>query len=276
MRIWIDGRWADGKDASVSAADRGFMYGEGIYESLRTYDGALFAPAYHYERFRRSADILGLPVEIDFSRFESTILEGLEGIEKDCTVRVVLTSGDGKIPSLLIYVMELQAPSSDLYSYGVDVGISRSRKPSESFMPSLLKTISHANLMLARRGKEDFYEILLLNGEGFVAEGLTSNLFLVENEKLVTPSIQSGILDGITRKVVTDLAGSLGVTVEERTVNVDELFNCSEIFLTRTSAGIIPVRKIESRLLFENEPGGITELLMENFRPYIFQRQDLW
>ncbi len=276
MRVWLNGQWFFEGDVKVSVTDRGFMYGEGIYESLRTYGGSLFAPSFHYDRFRRSANILGLPFKMDLAEFKSTIAEGLKGLEKDCTVRMALTSGDGETQNSVVYIMELQAPSADLYTYGVNVGISKFRKPSVASIPSTLKTISHANLMLARRGKEEFYEVLLLNNEGFLAEGLMSNVFLVENEKIVTPSVDSGILDGITRNIVMDLAKSLGIALEERKVDIDELFNCSEIFLTRTSAEIVPVRRVESRLLFENEPGGITELLIENFRPYIFQRHDLW
>ncbi len=275
MRIYFDSKWHD-EEVRISVTDRGFMYGEGVYESLRTYNGSLFAPQKHFNRFKRSSQILGIPFKMDFEEFKSILTEGIEGIKEDCTIRVVLTNGDGKRPVLLAYIMELQAPPSDLYTYGVDVGISRLRKIDESALPPLLKTISHANLMIAREGKENFYEVLMLNSAGFVAEGLMSNIFLVENNTLVTPSIDTGILDGITREVVIDLAKSLEIRVDERLVNVDELFNCSECFLTRTSAGIIPIRKIENRSVFQDEPGVITQLLMENFRPYIFQRSDLW
>ncbi len=275
MRIYFDSKWHD-EEVRISVMDRGFMYGEGVYESLRTYNGSLFAPQKHFNRFKRSSQILGIPFKMDFEEFKSILTEGIEGIKEDCTIRVVLTNGDGKRPVLLAYIMELQAPPSDLYTYGVDVGISRLRKIDESALPPLLKTISHANLMIAREGKENFYEVLMLNSAGFVAEGLMSNIFLVENNTLVTPSIDTGILDGITREVVIDLAKSLEIRVDERLVNVDELFNCSECFLTRTSAGIVPVRKIENRSVFQDEPGVITQLLMENFRPYIFQRSDLW
>lgn len=275
MRIYFESRW-QGEDVKISVMDRGFMYGEGVYESLRTYNGVIFAPHKHFERFKRSAQLLGLTCKMEFEEFKSIIVEGLNGLSEDCTVRVVLTTGDGKKPVFIVYVMELQAPSSDLYTYGVDVGISKIRKMDESSLPSALKTISHANLMIARKEKTDFYEVLMLNSHGFVAEGLMSNIFFVENNTLVTPSVETGILGGITREVVINLAKSLEVKVEERYVNVDELFNCSECFLTRTSAGIVPVRKIESRLIFQEEPGGLTQLLIENFRPYIFQQSDLW
>ncbi len=274
MRIYFNS-WHD-EEVQISAVDRGFMYGEGVYESLRTYNGLLFAPQKHFNRFKRSSQILGIPFKMDFEEFKSILLCGIEGMKEDCTIRVVLTNGDGKKPAFLVYVMELQAPSSDLYTYGVSIGISKLRKPDESAIPAALKTTSHANLMMARRGKENFYEVLMLNSRGYVAEGLMSNVFLVENNTLVTSSIDTGILDGITREVVIDLAKSLEIRVDERLVDIDELFNCSECFLTRTSAGIIPVRKIESRYVFEDEPGGITQLLIENFRPYIFQRSDLW
>ncbi len=275
MKIYFNGEWHD-SDVKISVLDRGFMYGEGIYESLRTYNGAIFAPMKHFERFKRSAKILSIPFMIDFEEFKSLLNDGIKGISADCTIRVVLTGGDGKNPNLIIYMMELQAPDPDLYTYGVDVGISKLRRISNFSLPSILKTTSHANYAIARQGKENFYEVLVLNEDGFVAEGLMSNVFLVENMTLITPSLETGILDGITREVIIDLAKSLEIDVQERLVNVDELFNCSEIILSRTSAEIIPVRKIESRLIFENDPGGITQFLMENFRPYILQRQDLW
>ncbi|MCL4407573.1 MAG: aminotransferase class IV [Thermotogae bacterium] len=275
MRIYFDSKWHD-EEVLISAVDRGFMYGEGVYESLRTYNGSLFAPQKHFDRFKRSSQILGIPFRMDFEEFKSILLDGIKDVKEDCTIRVVLTNGDGKKPLFLVYIMELQAPTSDIYTYGVDIGISKLRKMDESSLPSALKTTSHANLMIARQGKENFYEVLMLNSRGFVAEGFMSNLFLVENNTLVTPSIETGILDGITREVVIDLAKSLEIRIDERLVNVDELFNCSECFLTRTSAGIIPVRKIENRSIFQDEPGIITQLLIENFKPYIFQRSDLW
>ncbi|WP_456400800.1 aminotransferase class IV [Mesoaciditoga sp.] len=274
MKVYSNGEWKE--DAVVSVYDRGFMYGEGIYESLRTYNGRLFAPHQHYERLKRSAQLMGLPCKLDYDELISIIQDGIENLDKDVTIRVMVTTGDGKETNLLIYIMELQAPHSDLYTYGVDVGISRLRKIPSICLPSTLKTTSHAYLSLARREKREFYEIIFLNYQGFVAEGTMSNVFLVEDGTLVTPSLESDILDGITRRVVIELATSLGISVEERFVNVDELFNCSELFLTRTSAGIIPVRRIENRTIFENEPSGLTTLLSDNFKDYIFNEEKYW
>ncbi len=275
LKIYLDSKWYD-EDVKISATDRGFMYGEGIYESLRTYNGSLFAPMKHFERFKRSAQLLGVNCKMNFDEFKSILLEGIKDEKEDCTIRVMLTTGNGNEPLFIAYIMKLQAPSEDLYNYGVNVGISKLRKIDESALPNLLKTTSHANLMIAKKEKESFYEVLMLNSRGYVAEGIMSNIFLVENNVLVTPSIETGILDGITREIVIDLAKSLEIQVAERLVNVDELFNCSEAFLTRTSAGIIPIRRIENRMLFDEEPGSITQILMENFKPYIFHRADLW
>ncbi len=274
MKVYADGKWSD--EAFVSVYDRGFMYGEGIYESLRTYNGRVFAPHQHYERLRRSAELMGMPCKLDYQKLMAIIEEGIKDIKEDVTIRVMVTKGDGKDTNLFIYIMELQAPNEDLYTYGVDIGISRFRKIPSFCVPSTLKTTSHAYLSLVRKEKEEFYEVIFLNHLGFVAEGTMSNIFLVENGVLVTPSLDSDILDGITRRVVIDLATSLGISVEERLVNVDELFNCSEIFLTRTSAEIIPVRRIESRTLFENEPSGLTVLLSENFRSYALNESKYW
>ncbi len=276
MRVYINDRWVDGDDVRVSATDRGFMYGEGVYESLRTYTKRIFAPRQHYERLKRSAEIMRLPFHMSFEKFRNILYEGINDLEQDCTIRIMLTAGDGEKPNLFVYIMELQSPNEDLYTYGVNVGISRYRKIPRISLPPILKTNSQAHLRLARQEKEEFYEIIFLNHEGFVAEGSMSNVFLVENGTVVTPSLETGILDGITRNVVMELAKSLGIVLEEKTIDVDELFNCSEIFLTRTSAEIIPVKRIENRVLFENEPGGITSLLMENFRPHIFNEQSLW
>ncbi len=277
MKIYFNGQWMD--EAYVSATDRAFMYGEGVYESLRTYNKKLFAPHQHYERLKRSLEILALPVELSFSRFEKIIYDGLKDVEKDCTIRVMVSSGDEDEPdnpNLIVYIMELQAPNEDLYTYGVNVGISHLRAIPSVSVPSILKTSSHAYLRIARREKKEFYEVIFLSYEGFVAEGSMSNIFLIEDDTIVTPSIETGILDGVTRNVVIKLARSFGMPVEERFINVDELFNCSEIFLTRTSAEIIPVRKIESRVLFENEPNGLTTLLAENFKSYILNEPSFW
>ena len=275
MKVYINDQWFDG-NVQISATDRGFMYGEGVYESLRTYTKKVFAPYQHYVRFKRSAEIMHLPFHLNFERFRDILYDGIDDIEQDCTIRVMLTAGDGKKTNFLVYILELQAPDEDLYTYGVNIGISRFRKIPRVSIPPTLKTNSQAHLRLARYEKAEFYEVIFLNHEGFVAEGSISNIFLVENGIVVTPSLETGILDGITRNVVIELAKSLGIVVEERRIDVDELFNCSEIFLTRTSAEIIPVRRIENRVLFESEPGGLTSLLMENFRPHIFSDQSLW
>ncbi len=274
MKVFHEGKWSE--ETFVSAYDRGFMNGEGIYESLRTYDGRIFAPRQHYERLRRSAEIMGLPCKLEFQELIGIIEEGLRDVENDVTIKVIVTSGKGESPNLFIYVMDLQAPDADLYTYGVDIGISRFRKIPSICLPATLKTTSHAYLKLARKEKGEFYELIFLTYEGFVSEGTMSNIFLVEDGVLVTPSLECDILDGVTRRVVLELANSLGIETQERKVNVDELFNCSEIFLTRTSAEIIPVRKIESRTLFENEPAGLTVLLSENFRSYIFGESKYW
>ncbi len=274
MKVFHDGKWSE--EAVVSVYDGGFMRGEGVYESLRTYDGRIFAPRQHYERLRRSAEIMGLQCKLDFRQLMSIMEEGVKDAKQDVTIKVLVTSGEREKPNLFVYIMELQAPNADLYTYGVDIGISKFRKIPSICVPATLKTTSHAYLRLARKEKGEFYELIFLTYEGFVSEGTMSNVFLVEDGVLVTPSLNCDILDGVTRRVVLELANSLGIETEERKVDVDELFNCSEIFLTRTSAEIIPVRKVESRTLFENEPSGLTVLLSENFRSYIFDEQKYW
>ena len=226
-----------------------------VYESLRTYEGKVFALKEHMDRLMRSAKFLGIdrvPVEhveralSDFKR------------ENDHRFRIYLRpSGE----------ILLEAEEIGPHPGSVHVRISRWRKPSRLSIPPEFKVIGNPATALARLEKGEAYEALMLNSDGFVAEGTFSNVFLVKDGRLKTPSLESGILPGITRKYVIEMARDLGIDVVQSLVEVHELYEADEIFLTHTSQEIVPVSKLNESE-FE-APGPVTELLLGNFRRFV-------
>ena len=209
----------------------------------------------HFERLLRSADILNLKVEFTLEDLEEVIHRFCLRLEGECYFKVYVSSD--------VYVEAFQIPESS--GGGVLIGFSKFRKAPSDVIPAQLKVVSRSDVLLARRFKGRFYDAVMLSSRGCVAEGSFSNLFLVKDGKLVTPALECDVLDGITRRVVLDLARSEGFEVEERSVEVWELFEASEVFLTHTSRGMVKVAKLESKEYKGSELFEKLQKLFESF-----------
>lgn len=228
-----------------------------VYETIRTYCRKLFMFEEHYRRLSNSAKLVGTENVPDLEKLRD-ILENLMGdIEGEVYYKIYLR------PSGEVLVEYQEAPEGTVFA---DLEFSSFRK--SGVIPSQLKVVGRTDVLLARVHKRT-YDVLMLNPEGFLAEGSFSNVFLVKKGALVTPSLDTGILSGITREVVIRVAKERGFEVVERKVLPWEIFESEEIFITHTSRGIVPVRKVES---FEfKAPGKVTSDLLEAFKGFVMR-----
>ena len=261
------------QDASVSALDRGFVQGEALYETMRTYHARPFATQEHLGRLLRGAEAWGFP-PFDTGGLEDA-LEDLAARRAplESAFRITLSRGaphpwapeeDLSDPSWVIFSGHLPAHVSAYYERGVRcIVASRVRWNPGGYIPAV-KFTGNPEILLAKREARaaGAFEAILLNSSGLVAEGASSNIFLVKNRRLITPSLETGILDGVTRAMVLDLARKRGISVEERDVAAWELLQAEEVFLTSTLKEVIPVVEISGAPVGRGEPGAITDHLL--------------
>lgn len=271
----------DPEDAKISVFDRGFLYGDSVYETLRTAGGRPLEFPRHYERLVRSG--LGIGLVLPFSQAEvlAAIAEAHRAAENDESyVRVVVTRGAGpialdprksEVPTLVVIVQPLALPDAVTYERGVHVVVVDVVKGGGGLVDPGIKTGNYlANILALRqaieRGGDD---AILCNAQGEVAEGATSNLFLVQDGALVTPHLQAGLLAGITRQAVCELATAAGFPPHERRVAVDELRAADELFLTSSVRGIMPVTQLDGAPVGEGRVGPVTLRLREQYERYL-------
>ena len=279
MLNYIADRWCDEDSSLVSILVPGVMNSESVYEVVRTYNGLPFAFRKHFERLKQSAKLLGLEVPFSCKELNSIIMEGLERNKavqtEDFRIRISLLSY-GKESRAAVIFSKLPSVSKDIYELGVKVCISPFTKPSGDILNPQLKMPGSSWNIRTRKLLGDNYDMIILNEKGNVCEGSFSNVFLVIDGSVATPDIRSGVLPGITRDNVIGLCESLEITVEKRPIPSWELFCADEIFMSHTSVGIVPVRRLEEKVLIEDFTDGMTRLLLDNFEGYIMTEDSNW
>ena len=274
IRVFIDGAVRPPEEAKVSVLDRGFLYGDSVYETIGTMYGRLFAAREHLDRLERSARRIGLRVppraEIEAAIAATVAAAG----NPETRVRVMLTRGVGKLDldpascddcRLVVIAFPLGAPTPDMFEKGVSVAIVSVTRNSPRAIDPAVKSGNYLNNVLAlgeARRSSGAYEAILCADDGSVAEGSTSNVFAVIGGQLCTPGSDVGILDGITRAKVIELARGAGVTVVERRIQPDELRGADEAFLTSATRGVLPITTIDGRPVAAGVPGPVTRRLM--------------
>lgn len=278
--VIIDGKLLSLDEARVSVLDRGLHYGEGIFDTMRAYNGVVFRARQHLDRLRSSAELLGLELahsDEELARLVQSLLEANR--LGDAYVRVTVTSGDGGFgmepsrkatPRVIVVALPLHATPPEYYVKGVRAVISSARR-NETSPLSRIKSLNFLDNLLARRvaraaGVE---EALFLNVRGNVAEAASSNVFLVLGGELVTPDPSSGLLPGITRAVVLELAARLGLSVEERAVSLAELRDADEAFLTNSVVELLPLVSVEGGPIGKGKPGPVTLQLHAAYRSLV-------
>lgn len=277
MLIW-KGRWQRKPEVTLSIDEPGVLYGGIPYETMRTYQKKLFAGKFHYDRLSVSASYLGMNIPMNYEDFRGTILQGVDNFDDDVSIRILL------LPRGEISAFKYQLHTSELVIYmdhlkisqiegKVKVKLSNVRKIDTYATPADLKVVGRTDILLAKSKKGNAYDVLMLGSRGQLCEGTFTNVFLVKDNRVITPDLDSGILPGITRKNVINLCKSLGIVVEERWVEPSELYGADEIFLTHTSRGIVPVDELDGWREYSKSLGSF---LSERFEDYIKSVEENW
>ena len=280
MLIYIDGEFLPKAEAKVSVFDHGLLYGDGVFEGIRSYNGRVFKLDEHLERLYDSAKSIMLQIPIPIEAMKEKVLETLRlNHLSEAYIRLIVTRGVGDLgldpdkcpmPSIIIIADKITLYPPKYYEEGLEiVTVSVRRNYAEAINPRI-KSLNYLNNILAKiEGKQaGAVEVLMLNAEGYVAECSGDNIFWVKNEVLVTPPAHMGILEGVTRNSVIDLAREAGMQVEERVFTRHDLYIADECFLTGTAAEVIPVVKIDQRAVGDGKPGKVTQKLIDAFRQY--------
>lgn len=278
--FYVNGKFFEEGEAQISVMDHGFLYGDGVFDAFRVYNGRIFQLDGHMNRLYDSARIIDLPIPLDKEEFKKIVMETVRRSGyRDCYIRPQVTRGVGSLghdpgtckeSSVVVYVTPTPALKK---GRSIKTIISSYRRPSAFILPPESKTTHYINNILAKmearkRGVDD---AILLDIRGFVSEGCAWNIFLVKNNGVATPSISSSILRGITRDVVVHLLKEMNIQIEERDITVSELFTADEIFGTGTGSGITPVTEINGRKVGDGEAGPITDETENKLNEYITQ-----
>lgn len=274
----IDGVLQPAAEAKVSVFDRGFLYGDSVFEVMRTYGKRPFRARQHLERLQRSCERIRMQLPLDIPAIEARILAAVAASgQPECWVRVVATRGSGPVglelevaerPSLLVYALPLKSPPAELYERGISVGLSQTQRALDGTAAAGAKVSNYLASMLAldevrKRGAR---EAIILGPGGEVVEGATSNVFVVKNGELLTPPISTGLLEGITRRAVFELARDLALPARERELRPDDLLSADELFITSSIREILPVVAVDERTVAGGAPGPITKRLLDAYR----------
>jgi branched-chain amino acid aminotransferase len=278
MKVYIDGKFVEEAEAKVSVFDHGLLYGDGVFEGIRAYHGRVFKLKEHIDRLFYSAKAIMLNIPASHADIMKATVETCRqnGI-RDGYIRLLVTRGPGglglnpnrcKHPSVIIIADKIQLYPAEYYTRGLDIVTVATVRNLHSAVNPAIKSLNYLNNILAKieANNAGVEEAVMLNAQGFVAEGTGDNIFIVKQGKLLTPPLSAGALYGITRQTVIDLAAQSGIEVSEPDLTRYDLFNADECFLTGTGAEIIPVVKIDGRVIGNGKPGPMTARLEEGYR----------
>ncbi len=278
MRVHLNGRLVDEREALVSAFDRGFLLGDGVFESMRSVAGRIFRIGRHLERLRRSASLIGLDLPQDGAAIPRAVDETLRanGL-REARARVTITRGPGRPgdylyapgpPTIVIVTLPFREIDPAVREAGIDVSIPRRRQVPPDVLDPAIKSTSRLSSVLARREASacGSFEAILLDAQGNLTEGTVSNLFIVSRGRLLTPALPDGCLPGITRAAVIDLAREDAIEVREECLPAAALDSADELFLTNTSWEILPVARVDGRPIASGRPGPVARDLLVRYR----------
>jgi len=278
IKIWLNGRLVPKNEAVVSVFDHGLLYGDGVFEGIRAYGGRVFKLKEHLDRLYRSARAICLDLESTPAQMESAVLDTCRANAiQDGYVRLVATRGPGDLgldprkcasPFVFIIADRIALYPEESYTKGLTVITASTRRVSPQALNSNIKSLNYLNNILAKieANQVGVPEAILLNNEGYVAECTGDNIFYVRGKRLVTPPTAVGALEGVTRNTVMDLAPGLGLAVEEKFFTPYDLHTADEVFLTGTAAEIVPVVRLDTRVIGTGAPGPWTGKLGAAYR----------
>jgi branched-chain amino acid aminotransferase len=278
LKVNINGKLLEKEDAKISVYDHGFLYGDGVFEGMRSYGGKVFRLDKHLDRLWDSATAIWLEIPISRAEMADAVNETLQANNiKDGYIRLVVSRGVGTLgldpnrcsqPQVIIITDKIELYPEDFYRNGLEIVTASTLRNHPAALNPRIKSLNYLNNILAKiEGlKAGCIEALMLNHKGEVAECTGDNIFLVRDEVLQTPPLDAGILEGITRDAVIELAREAGIEVREMSLTRHDVYIADECFLTGSAAEVIPVVKIDSRAIGSGQPGPITRDLIQRFR----------
>ncbi len=278
LQIYIDGEFFDQADAKISVFDHGLLYGDGIFEGIRFYNGRVFRMQEHMDRLWESARSICLEIPMSRQEMDEALLETIrQNNLRDGYVRLIVTRGVGNLglnpaqckhPSVIIIASTIALYPEEVYKRGLTVVTVATRRMGPATLNPAIKSLNYLNNVLARieANLANADEALMLNDAGNVAECTADNVFIVKRGQIMTPPITAGALRGITRSVVFDIAQDLGIPISEPELTRHDIYIADEAFLTGTAAEVIPMIKVDGRLIGNGKPGEITNRAIARFR----------
>ena len=277
LKIYISGKFYNKENAKVSVYDHGFLYGDGVFEGMRSYGGKVFRLKQHLDRLWNSAKAIWLKMPISQEELAKAVNETLAVNNiQDGYIRLVVTRGAGALgldpnrcsdPQVIIIADHIQLYPQEMYANGLEIITASTIRNHTAALNPRIKSLNYLNNIMAKiEGLQaGCVEALMLNAQGEVAECTADNIFIVRGAALQTPPIDAGILEGITRDAVIELAGELKIPVQQIALTRHDIFIADECFITGSAAEIIPVVKLDSRTIGDGKPGPLTKKLTERF-----------
>lgn len=277
-KVFLNGEFVDAKDAVLSVFDHGVLYGDGVFEGIRSYNRKVFRLVEHLDRLYESAEAIRLKISMEKEDLLDKVTQTLKINElDDGYVRVVVTRGAGDLgldprkcekPTIFIIAGKISLYPEAFYEKGLAIVVSKIKRNHPESLNPKIKSLNYLNNILAKIDAIDSgaEEAIMLSVDGYVAECTGDNILMVKNGRLITPEGNVGALEGITQEVIINLAEENGIEVEHKKILLDEVFSADECFLTGTAAEIIPVVKIDGKSVGNGKPGEITRKLREKFR----------
>lgn len=279
MKVWLNGKLVDDSQAVVSMYDHGLLYGDGVFEGIRVYNGKVFQAQAHLDRLFNSAEALRLKIPYTKDQLNDAMNQTVQA-NKGAYIRLVVTRGVGtlgvnpfvcKNPQVFIINDRIQLYPQEVYDNGLSVIIARTvRTPARMLNPQV-KSLNYLNNIYAQIEAVDagVPEALMLNEQGNIAEATGDNVFIVKAGQVITPPPGAGFLMGITRGIVLTLADRLGLARTEKDFTPAEVYAADECFLTGTAAEIVPVTRVDGKTIGDGKPGPVTKKLMAAFKEFI-------
>ncbi|HBZ84783.1 MAG TPA: branched-chain-amino-acid transaminase [Verrucomicrobia subdivision 6 bacterium] len=281
MIIYIDGKFYPEEEAKISVFDHGLLYGDGVFEGIRAYEGRIFKLEEHLARLEDSAKAILLKLPLSRKEIEKAVLETCQKNKmKSGYLRLVVTRGKGylglspdrcKKPTIIIIASDLELYPEKYYREGLKVVTGATWRQSPAALDPGIKSLNYLNNILAKIEGQlaGAQEVILLNPQGLVSECSGDNIFFIRHGALITPKLSSGALNGITRATVLEIARQAGWEAREDDVRRYDLFTCEEMFLTGTGAEIVPVVEVDGRLVGDGKPGKKTADLMKRYHKLV-------
>lgn len=279
--VYLNGEYVPKEQAKISVFDHGFLYGDGVFEGIRAYGGRVFKLTEHVKRLYESARGISLAIPLTPRQIEEAVVASVRKNElHDAYIRLVVSRGVGDLgldprkcprPQVIIIADTISIYPEELYETGLKVVTSSVRRNDPCALDPRIKSLNYLNNILAKieANTAGVPEAIMLNAQGYVCECTGDNLFIVKNGILLTPSTWIGILEGITRDAVIECAREESLPVEEAAFTLFSIYTSDECFLTGTAAEVIPVTKVDGRVIGNGKAGPITRRLITRFREYV-------